>query len=186
MFKKFNLDFYLLVILFILAIVFNVWWAASLLLIAGLSNAIMDTIRYHNSKNSKYWLGRKLATIKNDWWRIFFSKKASSNGKYIDGDPSKGRIKWTLAGGLIKFNKPVQLIDAWHFLKMVQLTAWVITLAINLPFIIFTSDWVIWFNIAIPANEILSVFIWGTLRNSSFNILYDYKGKNERIQIYSS
>jgi len=176
MFKKLNIDFYLLAILFILAIVFGIWWAAILLLVAGLSNATMDTIRYHNSKNSKYWLGRKLATIKNDWWRYFFSKKASSNGKYIDGDPQKGRIQWSFFG-LFNFDKPVQLIDAWHFLKMVQLTAWVITLAVNLPFYIFTTEWVVWFNITVPINEIISVFIWGTLRNSSFNVLYDYRGK---------
>lgn len=68
-----------------------------LFMLAAMFNAIMDVAEFHPHRLPKWW--------RHDWRR-----------KYVDGDPKKGRVKI----GKTKINKPVQIIDGWHFSKMMM------------------------------------------------------------------
>lgn len=79
-----------------------IYLSLTFIILAAICNAVMDTSVHHYSTsvfkklNPKFWNG-----------------EISWKNKYIDGDPSKGRVKWFF--GLAK---PVQLTDAFHFFKM--------------------------------------------------------------------
>jgi len=76
-----------------------------LVVLASISNAIMDITahKFHISifknLNPQYW-----------------NSEISWQNKYIDGDSTKGRVKWFL-----NIDKPVQLTDAWHLFKSLMI-----------------------------------------------------------------
>jgi hypothetical protein len=84
--------------------------------IGGIFDAIMDTLSDHfgtsvfKSLNPQFW-----------------NKNLSWTNKYVDGDPSKGLVKWWV------FNKPVCFTDGWHLAKTIKeiLNAAALTLAIQ-------------------------------------------------------
>jgi hypothetical protein len=80
-----------------------------LVFLAAFCNAVMDKTDHHFSISI-------FSKIKSKKWRMWFNENESWRNKYVDRDPSNGRVKWEIFG--IKFNKPVQLTDAWHFFKM--------------------------------------------------------------------
>lgn len=88
-----------------------------LIIIAAISNAVMDTIKHHWSKSifkdfRNFWF----------WWFHVLGWK----WKYVDFDSgSRERVKWNILG--IKINKPVQLTNAWHFFKMIMLLCLIAT-----------------------------------------------------------
>jgi hypothetical protein len=65
-------------------------------------NSIMDVTSHHFEQS----------IFKGSWWDSVNSWRL----KYVDGDHTKGRIKWYFG-----INKPVQLTDAWHFFKMLMI-----------------------------------------------------------------
>lgn len=122
------------------------------LILASICNAVMDkSVHHYNSsifsrfKNQKWWNG-----------------EISWKNKYVDGDYSKGRVKW-----FFDLNKPVQLTDAFHFFKM-----WMV-LFISLSIITFNKCLVLincryeWYNFLI----LLSIY--GTVWNVTFSLFYN-------------
>lgn len=106
--------------------------------LAALFNAIMDISNF------------KPERFKREWW------KHDPNRKYIDGDSTKGRVKW-----FGNVNKPVQIQDGFHFSKMVM----VMCIAAAL-IILASSKW--WhYLIGLPITYIL----W----NGIFMAFYKYK-----------
>ncbi len=79
--------------------------------------------------------------------------------KYVEGDPELGRVVWFKIGKL-KINKPVQIIDGWHFFKMLQ----VIALAFALIIALDLRRW--WILLALASSYIL----W----NGTFMLFYKY------------
>lgn len=65
------------------------------LVLAAMFNAIMDISEF------------KPYRFKRSWWRHDWTRK------YVGGDPKNGRVKW-----FRNINKPVQIIDGFHFSKM--------------------------------------------------------------------
>ena len=84
-----------------------------LILIAGLSNGIMDSVTHHHAHK---WISGKL------WWDND-PENGSHLNKYINRDISLGRRK------LFKyFNYPVIITDAWHCFKSIMIWSLLLSL----------------------------------------------------------
>lgn len=106
--------------------------------LAALFNAIMDISNFKPDRFKRIWW-------RHDWTR-----------KYVGGYPGNGRVKW-----FGNVNKPVQLIDGFHFSKM----AMVMCIATAL-IVLASSKW--WhYLIGLPVTYIL----W----NGVFMAFYKYK-----------
>lgn len=104
---------------------------------AGSFNAIMDISNFKPHRFERKWW-------RHDWTR-----------KYVNGDPQQGRVKW-----FGRINKPVQLIDGFHFSKfiMVFLLVTGILFALDLNW----WQWLIGYGVGYVA--------W----NGSFMLVYKY------------
>jgi hypothetical protein len=116
--------------------------------LAAICNAVMDTSNHHYSKSI-------FSDFKNEMW---WNGEISWKNKYIDGDHTKGRVKW-----LFGLNKPVQLTDAFHFFKM-----WMIIFLAISPICAFYSclelnGWV----------SALLIGAYGVTWNMLFSAFYD-------------
>lgn len=121
------------------------------IMLAAICNAVMDTSVHHfhtsvfNKLNPYFWDG-----------------EISWRNKYINGDPSQGRVKWYF--GLVK---PVQITDAFHFFKMLMI------IFICLSIVSFDSSKVIIHGVFhLPAFLIMFV-LYGILWNIIFSLFYD-------------
>jgi len=118
--------------------------------LSGICDAIMDTLSHHYN-----------ISIFKDKNQLFWNPLFSWKNKYVDGNPKNGLVKWKIF--TIFVTKPVQLTDAWHFLKMIReiFNALAIVLA-----------GVITFNYGILF--LLSyLLILGITRNYIFSLFYD-------------
>lgn len=80
--------------------------------LAAICNAVMDNVAHHPSLSV-------LKDVWDGWWiRDWRVKYEDCDGDGL-GDADCGRKKWSLLG--ITFNAPVQLLDGWHFSKMVMI-----------------------------------------------------------------
>jgi len=75
--------------------------------LSGICDAIMDTLSHHYN-----------ISIFRDKNQLFWNPLFSWKNKYVDGNPKNGLVKWKIF--TIFVTKPVQLTDAWHFLKMMR------------------------------------------------------------------
>jgi len=127
--------------------------ALILIVFAGLSWAVMDTIKHHYYESVfKY--------IKNTFWYCWFHEQGW-RGKYNFDSPEMGRKKWNLlffTPWILEVNKPVQITDAWHFFKMLVLFALLAVPFVHEP---LTSQWY-W-----------DYLIYGTTFNLSFSLGYN-------------
>lgn len=118
--------------------------------LSGICDAIMDTLSHHFS-----------VSIFKDKDQMFWNPIVSWRNKYIGADPKNGLVKWKIF--TIFVTKPVQLTDAWHFLKMLReiFNALAITLAGFITFhygILFLLGY---------------VAVLGITRNNVFSLFYD-------------
>jgi len=113
----------------------------SLLAVAAILNASMDTL-YHHWGNSIF---RK---FQQPFWA---DTNTSWKNKYIDYDPSKGRVKFY---GL---NMHPAFTDGWHFCKSLM--------------IIFISLSIVTYEPII--HPFYDVIIAGTVWNVTFSLFYD-------------
>lgn len=133
----------------------------SFVLLAAFFNAIMDVVYFHPSQSRL-----------KGWWAAMNYKSAveGSDPKYIDGDPKKGRAQMTFLG--MTFTKPVQLVDGWHFSKMMMIfmiafsnvAAW----SSDLMFYVLSQPVL---NAAVHAAALL--VIYGLVWNLPFNVFYN-------------
>lgn len=132
-----------------------------LIFLAAMFNAIMDTTDHHFKLSI-------FDRIKNPWWRLWFNENQSWKNKYVDRDPKKGLVKWSLLG--FKFNKPVQISDSWHFFKMLMIFSICMIPALDvIDGGIYYFEFPFWSNFM---NIILHWTILGTIWNLTFNRLF--------------
>lgn len=120
--------------------------------LASICNAVMDVSLFHYHKSIFKRFNNRL------WW----DGTISWQNKYIDGDFKKGRVKWSFLS--IKFNKPVQLTDAFHFFKMLMI------IFLSLSVITFDKSWL--FKDLNILFYMINCLIYGTLWNVSFSLFY--------------
>jgi len=137
-----------------------------LVAVAAACNSVMDTVDHHQGESI-------FSKMKNKkWW----NQKQGWKNKYIDydGDIRHGikprRVKWSFLG--IKFNKPVQLTDSWHFFKMLMIVSMCTAIPI-FPFGIFYLEYtgVGWFNMIWVF--LLVVLMLGIVWNFTFSYTYE-------------
>jgi hypothetical protein len=134
-----------------------------LIFLAAFCNSIMDKVDHHFSTSI-------FSNIKSKKLRLWFNEDKGWLNKYVDRDYSKGRIKWEIFG--VKFNKPVQISDAWHFFKMWMIIFICLIPAINFIYppiiIVFVSN--IKLNLII--NVLIHLGICGNIWNLTFFRLF--------------
>lgn len=118
-------------------------------ILASACNAIMDKITHH------YHLSIFRDLNNEKWWNA----EISWRNKYVDGDPSKGRVKWFWG-----INKPVQITDAWHFFKMLMIVFLCSSIGIAFVSSIAYKNF-LWF--------IGIVTLYGASHNLIFSFLYN-------------
>jgi hypothetical protein len=116
-----------------------------LVLVASVSNAIMDTCVHHYYKS--------IFMTHNNWdIYYFFNGEFSWKNKYKDRDPQMGRRKlfWNI-------NYPVQFTDAFHLFKTIMIISLIFAIVFYQP--IF--NW--W----------LDIILLGTVWNCTFSLFYN-------------
>ncbi len=126
------------------------------IVLASFCNSIMDVISHH-------WSTSIFTKIKDNFFYNWF-REDSWKLKYIGGNPDLGRIKWEIFG--IKFNKPVQITDAWHFFKMLMIVF------ICFGIVFYKSFFFYFHNIII--DKLFEILILGTIWNLIFSLFYNY------------
>lgn len=128
-----------------------IYLSLTFLILAAICNAVMDTSVHHYSIS-------KLKSLNPSFW----NGEISWRNKYIDGDSTKGRVKWYFG-----LNKPVQLTDAFHFFKMLMI------IFICLSIITFDKCLVLvgcqyqWYSF------IIMLGVYGTMWNLWFSLFYN-------------
>ena len=89
-----------------------------LLLIAGLSNGLMDTLAFHFTKDNYLW------RFKSNW----FGNPADTWVNKYKNYPEDKRAKYWGATTFLSFTT-----DAWHFFKFFQLQAFKLIVVLLLP-----------------------------------------------------
>jgi hypothetical protein len=113
----------------------------SLIIIAAICNAVMDTIKHHWENSVFYWHFE----VPGFWYK-FFHKEGWSNS-YIDNDPKKGRK--------IFLGMPIHpaFLDGWHFCKSLMLTCFILAIVTfdltypSIHFITLGMTWILTFNV---------------------------------------
>lgn len=126
-----------------------------LLALVGLLNGLREQITFHYRDSLPHNLG---------WSRQFWDPDKSWRNKYVDGNPMKGRVKLTLLGWRTPFNFPVQITDAYHLIKTLEIIAYSVAAAVPVGFIVELGQ--PWQVIA------AATLLFGTLRNLAFNVFY--------------
>lgn len=120
-----------------------------LLAFAAFCCAVRDTIshHWHSSVLRLYWP----ITTKTGFWLSPESWKL----KYVNYPFDQRRIKWKVLG--IVFNKPLVFTDAWHLLKTLEITAYILAIVLHNP---------------LTDHILLNILIYGSVWNIVFNIWY--------------
>lgn len=139
----------------------------ALIAIAAASNAVWQTTNEHYSVSifddvalrlTRWGLFRDLLSAKQ-WFN--YDGKSWLN-KYVDRDPTKGYVQWTILG--YSFTKPVQLTDSFHFFIMLEAGFYLLA-----PALLFLLG---------GAHSILETTIFfvalSTIRNWVFNLFYNH------------
>lgn len=112
-----------------------------LLLIGGISNAIMDALQFRYSTSI-------FRNFKNQqWWNPSISWK----NKWKNGDNTQGERFWGSSRWFVRFT------DAWHFFQGLMFTCFIFSIVLYTPFInwwvdfigfylLFTSTFVLFYN----------------------------------------
>lgn len=132
-------------------------WALAILsylffVLASIANAVMDNVSHHPSLSV-------LKDVWGGWWvRDWRSKYNDCNGRGY-GEPECGRIRWQILGFWIQ--APVQLIDGWHFSKMMMVV-----------FLALSASMATFINLEL-LEGLLYFVILGVSWNIAFNLFYN-------------
>ncbi len=124
----------------------------TLLFIAGIANAMMDTLK------SQWAVSRWLDLPTSHWWYQWAGPEAWRN-KWKNGVPALGERFWLSSTAL------VFLTDGWHFFQMIWGTCFVLA-------IVFYQPIAVWWGIDLPV-WLFDFVILKTIYLISFNIFYD-------------
>jgi len=114
----------------------------SLIIIAGISNAIMDVIRF------RYHRSIFISFKKQQWWNPTLSWK----NKWKNGDPLQGEKYWGSSRWFVRFT------DAWHFFQGLMFTCFFLSIIVYstvlhpvadffLIYLLFTGTFSLFYNI---------------------------------------
>ena len=122
--------------------------ACIIVFLAAAYNAIMDTCVHHFSRS---------IFNSDKFSETFWDGTISWMNKYVNGNPIRGRRKFTVWG--MSFNIPVQFTDSWHYFKSLM----IITMCM---LGVLDSPW-------LEANPILGLIILGIVWNGTFGLFYN-------------
>lgn len=122
-----------------------------LIIIAGISNAIMDTLQFRYNSSVFSALSKK--------WQNWFNPKLSWKNKWKNKDPKQG------PAFLFSTTMLVFLTDAWHFFQMIVLTSLQIAIALLIAIILGKNIIVI---------TIILVLIFKIIYGSVFELFFKY------------
>lgn len=107
------------------------WVVIIILIIGGMSNAIMDVLRFRYSTSI-------FKNFKNQqWWNPILS----SANKWKNGDKSQGERFWGSSRWFVRFT------DAWHFFQGMMFTCFFLSIILYQPFINWWADFIIMYFI---------------------------------------
>lgn len=107
------------------------WVVIIILIIGGMSNAIMDVLRFRYSLSI-------FRNFKNQqWWNPILS----SANKWKNGDKSQGERFWGSSRWFVRFT------DAWHFFQGMMFTCFFLSIILYQPFINWWADFIIMYFI---------------------------------------
>jgi hypothetical protein len=92
----------------------------------------------------------------------FWDGEISWRNKYVNGDPSQGRVKWFLG-----INKPVQITDAFHLFKMFMI------IFICLSIITFDKCAVLVGCEFSLISFLMALGVYGVIWNTTFSLFYN-------------
>ena len=116
--------------------------------LAALSNAGMDSIQHHYK-----------TSFANNLDEQFWNPEISWKNKYINHDPTQGRIMWLF------LKKPVIFTDGWHLIKAFMILFIVLSILVWIK-----GKWYLKFIYVLAGG-----LIWGT----SFELFYNKKWKKK-------
>lgn len=103
------------------------WVVLILLIIAGISNAIMDVLRFRYNKSI-------FLNFRNqNWW----NPNISWRNKWKDGNPENGEKFWGSSRWFVRFT------DAWHFFQGLMFTCFFLSIIIYIPLFNVVIDFII-------------------------------------------
>lgn len=98
-----------------------------MLIIGGISNAVMDVLRFRYSTSI-------FREFKNQlWWNPSISWK----NKWKNGDPSQGEKFWGSSRWFVRFT------DAWHFFQGLMFTCFFLTIVLYQEIIYIWVDFIL-------------------------------------------
>lgn len=117
------------------------WIVLILLIIAGISNAVMDVLRFRFSRSI-------FSNFKNQQW---WNPRLSSANKWKNGDHTQGERFWGSSRWFVRFT------DAWHFFQGLMFTCFFFSIILYekmfgmffdfiLMYFLFTSVFEIFFS----------------------------------------
>jgi len=110
-----------------------------LIIVAGISKSIMDTVDFHFNESIFSTLKKKM------WW----NESEGWKNKYKDRDPSKGRA---FPGSLTWL---VWITDSWHFFQMIMLSSLFISITLSLT-ICLSLQWYWWILIFFTSKGLMT------------------------------
>lgn len=114
------------------------WIVLILLVIAGISNAVMDVLRFRYNKSI-------FLNFRNqNWWNPTISWR----NKWKDGDPEKGEKFWGSSRWFVRFT------DAWHFFQGLMFTCFFLSIIFYIPTFNMVIDFIIMYVIFTTTFEI--------------------------------
>ena len=121
-----------------------IWIFLGLIIIAGISNAIMDVIRFRYSTSV-------FKKFKNQQW---WNPSISWRNKWKNGDHTQGEKFWGSSRWFVRFT------DAWHFFQGMMFTTLFLSIVVYVPLIVLYIDF------------ILIYFLFTAVFNLFYNIIF--------------
>jgi len=99
-----------------------------LLIIAGIANAIMDTLQFR-------FYGSVFKKLPGKWW----DPKISWRNKWKDGDPQNGEKFWGSSRWFVRFT------DAWHFFQSITWTCLMVAIVLYSEIFVWWVDFILFY-----------------------------------------
>ena len=137
---------------------------------AGACSAAMDVVDFRFSI-SIFNQPNNLKKIFGHVWNEWFNQSESWKNKYVDRDPNKPLVMWNFLG--FKFN-PVQLLDSWHFFKMLMVGFLIISIVLMAAAAFLAAIYFMPISLTAAILSPIAIFIINAFMwNVSFNTFFD-------------
>lgn len=119
------------------------WVVLLLLIIGGISNAIMDVLRFRYNTSI-------FSDFKNQQW---WNPSISWRNKWKNGEPENGEKFWGSSRWFVRFT------DAWHFFQGIMFTSFFTVIVIYSTYINIYVDFILMYLIFTSTFEIFFKYI---------------------------